>query len=288
MRTLRKGCMLVMLIAVLLTPIAAAYEASLAKYPDKVVEAKFVEVDVENSEISYSEIMGMIREGGSVRISLILKNFSPDVKGRRSVLNFTTELEDAVWGLSEETGVSVLSKTEKSMRLRVDHGLVSSLIITLDGKAPEVSKRENVTLLNVDQEIERTYPVMEIWGKVTSELIETAILKLNEALDSIEAANATLYNATQQGADVSDAKADLDHARLYYDDALSHYNAGRINESIMAAENATYYANLAKSEAESSLKAISTRNYVVVGTIVAVVAVAAAILLARRRRPPLG
>jgi len=285
---LRKGCMLVMLIAVLLTPIAAAYEASLAKYPDKVVEAKFVEVDVENSEISYSEIMGMIREGGSVRISLILKNFSPDVKGRRSVLNFTTELEDAVWGLSEETGVSVLSKTEKSMRLRVDHGLVSSLIITLDGKAPEVSKRENVTLLNVDQEIERTYPVMEIWGKVTSELIETAILKLNEALDSIEAANATLYNATQQGADVSDAKADLDHARLYYDDALSHYNAGRINESIMAAENATYYANLAKSEAESSLKAISTRNYVVVGTIVAVVAVAAAILLARRRRPPLG
>ncbi|HEX59873.1 MAG TPA: hypothetical protein ENF26_06990 [Methanomicrobia archaeon] len=288
MRTLRKGCMLVMLIAVLLTPIAAAYEASLAKYPDKVVEAKFVEVDVENSEISYSEIMGMIREGGSVRISLILKNFSPDVKGRRSVLNFTTELEDAVWGLSEETGVSVLSKTEKSMRLRVDHGLVSSLIITLDGKAPEVSKRENVTLLNVDQEIERTYPVMEIWGKVTSELIETAILKLNEALDSIEAANATLYNATQQGADVSDAKADLDHARLYYDDALSHYNAGRINESIMAAENATYYANLAKSEAESSLKAISTRNYVVVGTIVAVVAVTAAILLARRRRPPLG
>jgi len=285
---LRKGCMLVMLIAVLLTPIAAAYEASLAKYPDKVVEAKFVEVDVENSEISYSEIMGMIREGGSVRISLILKNFSPDVKGRRSVLNFTTELEDAVWGLSEETGVSVLSKTEKSMRLRVDHGLVSSLIITLDGKAPEVSKRENVTLLNVDQEIERTYPVMEIWGKVTSELIETAILKLNEALDSIEAANATLYNATQQGADVSDAKADLDHARLYYDDALSHYNAGRINESIMAAENATYYANLAKSEAESSLKAISTRNYVVVGTIVAVVAVTAAILLARRRRPPLG
>ena len=288
MRTLRKGCMLVMLIAVLLTPIAAAYEASLAKYPDKVVEAKFVEVDVENSEISYSEIMGMIREGGSVRISLILKNFSPDVKGRRSVLNFTTELEDAVWGLSEEAGVSVLSKTEKSMRLRVDHGLVSSLIITLDGKAPEVSKRENVTLLNVDQEIERTYPVMEIWGKVTSELIETAILKLNEALDSIEAANTTLYNATQQGADVSNAKADLDHARLYYDDALSHYNAGRINESIMAAENATYYANLAKSEAESSLKAISTRNYVVVGTIVAVVAVAAAILLARRRRPPLG
>lgn len=285
---MRKGCMLVMLIAVLLTPIAAAYEASLAKYPDKVVEAKFVEVDVENSEISYSEIMGMIREGGSVRISLILKNFSPDVKGRRSVLNFTTELEDAVWGLSEEAGVSVLSKTEKSMRLRVDHGLVSSLIITLDGKAPEVSKRENVTLLNVDQEIERTYPVMEIWGKVTSELIETAILKLNEALDSIEAANTTLYNATQQGADVSNAKADLDHARLYYDDALSHYNAGRINESIMAAENATYYANLAKSEAESSLKAISTRNYVVVGTIVAVVAVAAAILLARRRRPPLG
>ena len=290
MRASRKGCVLAFMLvaAALLAPVAAAYEAPLAKYPNKIVKAKFVEVDAEGSEISYSEILGMIREGGSVRISLVLKNFSPDVKGRRSVLNFSTELEGVVWGLSEEPGVSVLSRTEKSMRLRVDHGLVSRLVVTLDGKAPEVSKRENVTLLHVDQEIERAYPVIEVWGEVTSELIETAISKLNEALDSIEAANATLHDAIRRGADVGDAKADLDHARLYYEDALSHYDAGRMNESIMAAENATYYANLAKAKAEDSLKAISTRNYVVVGTIVAVAAAAAVILLARRRRPPLG
>ncbi|WP_456487194.1 hypothetical protein [Candidatus Alkanophaga liquidiphilum] len=295
MRASLKKCVLALLIAALLTTTllapAAAYESSLAQYPDKTVEGKYVEVDVESSEIFYSEILGMIREGGTVRISLVLKNFSPDVKNRRSVLNFTTELESCVWGLGEENGVSVLNKTERSMRLRVDHGLVSSLTVTLNGKAPAVSKREVVTLLNVKQEIGSAYPVIEIWGNVTSELIESAILKLNEALESIETANATLQNATQLGADVGDAKADLDHARLYYEDALSHYAAGRTNESIAAAENATYYANLAKKGAEAGLEAISARAkrkiYGVVGAVVAVVAVAV-ILLMRRSRPPLG
>jgi hypothetical protein len=152
------------------------------------------------------------------------------------------------------------------------------------GKAPEVKKIENITFLNITQGVKGEYCSVEsIKRDVTSEIIESAIIAMNEAREKLQSANWTIANATEKGIDVTEADANFEMARVYLENAQKDYWDGWPKESIEAATNASYYAELAKQEAESAVGAKKHMSYGGLA-VVAIIAIVVIVLLNRQRQ----
>jgi len=162
---------------------------------------------------------------------------------------------------------------------------VTEATIILTGKAPEVKspRKENVTLLRITQKIKKEYLVVDIKRDVTSEIIESAIIAIDEAREKLNSANLTIANATEKGIDVSEADTTFETASLYFKDAEEAYWDGWPKESVEAATNASYYAELAKQKAESAVGAKKHLNYGGLA-VVAIIAIVVIVFLNRVRR----
>ena len=236
-------------------------------------------VKVTSPPPKYEAVSGMVKNGSVVSISVVLTNFSKEIEGNKSELFFHSDLENPVWGIS----INGLPK-ECSSPFTIDHRKVTEARITLTGKAPEVNKRkENVTLLNITQKIKEEYSLIDIKRGVTSEIIESAIIAIDEAQKKIESANWTIANATEDGVDLSEANTNFKAANLYLKDANDAYWGERAEESIEAATNASYYAELAKQKAESAVGAKKHLNYGGLA-VVAIIAIVVIVFLNRQRQ----
>ena len=193
----------------------------------------------------------MVKNGSKISIEVVLANFSKEIEGNKSELFFYSDLEVPVWGISIDG-----SPKEWRSPFSIDHRKVTEVRVALTGKAPEVKKRNNITLLYIAQKIKgEHYSVVNIKRDVTSEIIEETIRKMEEAQKEIESANKIINNATKAGVDVSEAKMGLELATLYLNDSYRLYSEGKPEESLEAAKKAYYYAKDAKEEAISALRA---------------------------------
>jgi len=236
-------------------------------------------VVVTSSQVKCEKIDGMVKNNSEVSISVVLTNFSKEIEGKKSELFFHSDLENPVWGISIDG-----SPKEYSSPFTIDHRKVGEAMIILTGKAPEAKERkENVTLLRITQKLKEEYLVVDIKSDVTSEIIESAIIAIDEAQKKIESANWTIANATEAGVDLSEANTNFKAANFYLKDAYDAYWGERAEESIAAAANASYYAELAKQKAESAVGAKKHLNYGGLA-VVAIIAIVVIVFLNRQRQ----
>ncbi len=237
-------------------------------------------VVVESSQVKCDKIDGMVKNNSEISITVVLANFSKEIEGDKSELFFHSDLEKPVWGTS---GTGMEGSPEEG--ITVDHRKVTEATIILTGKAPEVKspRKENVTLLRITQKIKKEYLVVDIKRDVTSEIIESAIIAMHEAREKRTSANLTIANATEKGIDVSEADTNFETARLYLENAERDYWDGWPKESVEAATNASYYAELAKQKAESAVGAKKHLNYGGLA-VVAIIAIVVIVFLNRVRR----
>ncbi len=283
------GIVLLILISALLTctPVGA-YKSSLAEYQNKEITERLLDIDEHASEIEFSDVKGMVESEETVGIILVLTDFSPDIK--KSKLHFHTMLENATWGRSEDRGVREIFRTSSEMILSVDHERMKgkSLTVTLDGRAPNVSIRtDNFTLIDLKQEVEEIYPVIRVWGSITSEEIEEAITAMGTAREDIERTEEAISNATEMGIDTKNAEIKLNLAKHHIEKASMLYVEGKAIECRKEAENASNYANAAKEEVENRIRGKKMLNYCITGVVLVAVIIISVVLFMRRRREPL-
>ncbi|MHC1635300.1 MAG: hypothetical protein ACXQTS_01575 [Candidatus Methanospirareceae archaeon] len=260
-----------LVIALLLTSMQTSASFEMEK-------SKFVEAKLE--DIKYDSIGGLVKNGSIVSLSVVLSNFSKEVGSSQIILNSSLEKPTpgiAVNGESKEININE--------PFPIEHKEVREVRITLSGKAPEVDKRKNITILNITQTTtEGTYLVLEVKREVTSELIEKAITEMNRAMKKIEMANWTIANATRLGADVSDARISLESAELYLEKGWEAYREERPEEALEAAENASYFAMVAKEKANTAIKSVKFRNYGVISAVIGIIVIVLLFLYKKRRR----
>ncbi len=248
-----------------------------AKEPTTLQKSPFVTPEIKN--IDYDEVYGteMVKNGTEVSIiKVVLTNISGEIG--KSTLTFYSELEGAKGGIMEEVLKSGSSYTVDPQKVGEEVTVIWS------GTAPEVRKRTPYTLLNITQETtEGEYLVVDIKRDVTSEISESAIIAIGEAREKLNSANGTIANATEKGTDVSEADTTFETASLYFKDAEEAYWDGWPKESVEAATNASYYAELAKQKAESAVGAKKHLNYGGLA-VVAIIAIVVIVFLNRVRR----
>jgi hypothetical protein len=266
---LKKKLLFSLILAFFLMSLCMSVSEIVAKEQADLQESKYVEVKP-SPFIEYEKVREMVKNGSEVSITVIL-TFSPEIN--ESKLFFHSDLKNASGHITIE-GSPMLKNGDS---ITVNHQEAKNEVrIGWSGEAPEVNKRgEDVTLLNITQKITEEYSVIDIKRDVTSEIIEDAISAQGEAREKVESANRTIVNATEAGVDVSEAKTSLETANLYLKDANDAYWQGRQEDSIVAATNASHYAELAKEKAESAVGSMKYRNY---GILAAVVVIAVVIL----------
>jgi hypothetical protein len=266
---LKKKLLFSLILAFFLMSLCMSVSEIVAKEQADLQESKYVEVKP-SPFIEYEKVREMVKNGSEVSITVIL-TFSPEIN--ESKLFFHSDLKNASGHITIE-GSPMLKNGDS---ITVNHQEAKNEVrIGWSGEAPEVNKRgEDVTLLNITQKITEEYSVIDIKRDVTSEIIEDAISAQGEAREKVESANRTIANATEAGVDVSEAKASLETANLYLNDANDAYWQGRQEDSIVAATNASHYAELAKEKAESAVGSMKYRNC---GILAAVVVIAVVIL----------
>jgi len=248
---------------------------AIAKEPTTLPKSRSVDAEIKN--IDYDEVYGteMVKNGSEISIKVVLTNISKEIN--KSTLIFHSELVGAK-GLIMEKGL----KSGSSYTL--EHKGVGEVVVIWSGASPEVRKRTPYLLLNITQETaEGKYLVVDIKRDVTSEISESAIIAIDEAREKLNSANGTIANATEKGIDVSEADTNFETASLYFKDAEEAYWEGWPKESIEAATNASYYAELAKRKAESAVGAKKHLNYGGLA-VVAIIAIVVVVFLNRARR----
>jgi len=249
---------------------------AIAKEPTTLQKSPFVTAEIKN--IDYDEVYGteMVKNGSEVSIKVVLTNISKEID--KSTLIFYSELVGAK-GLIMEEGL------KSGSPYTLEHKEVEEEVVVIwSGAAPEVRKRTPFLLLNITQETtEGEYLVVDIKRDVTSEITESAIIAIDEAREKLNSANGTIANATEKGIDVSEADTNFETASLYFKDAEEAYWDGWPKESIEAATNASYYAELAKQKAESAVGAKKHLNYGGLA-VVAIIAIVVIVFLNRARR----
>lgn len=252
---------------------------AIAKEPTTLQKSPFVTAEIKN--IDYDVVYGteMVKNGSEVSIKVVLTNISKEID--KSTLIFYSELVGAEGHIREEVLKSGSPYT-------LEHKAVEEVVVIWSGTAPEVRKRTPYTLLNVTQETTKgEYLVVDIKRDVTSEISESAIIAIDEAREKLNSANWTIANATEKEIDVSEADTTFETARLYFKDAEEAYWDGWPKESIEAATNASYYAELAKQKAES---AVGAKKYISYGglAVVAIIAIVVIVFLNRQRQKKRG
>jgi hypothetical protein len=254
---------------------------AIAKEQANLQESKFVEVAtrIEYEDYDFFNSYGRVKNGSVVTIEVVLTNFSKPIdKSDLTFYSYFLEKENI------EPTISVDGKSkEYKSPFTVNHGRDKEVKILVRGKAPEVKKIENITFLNITQGVKGEYCSVEsIKRAVSSEIIEDAIIAIDEAREKLNSANWTIANATEKGIDVSGADTSFETASLYFKDAEEAYWDGWPKESIEAATNASYYAKLAKQKAES---AVGAKKHISYGglAVVAIIAIVVIVLLNRQR-----
>ncbi|NQE06333.1 hypothetical protein C5S32_10735 [ANME-1 cluster archaeon GoMg1] len=255
---------------------------AIAKEQANLQESKFVEVatEIEYEDYNFFNSYGMVKNGSVVTIEVVLTNFSKPIdKSDLSFYSYFLEKENI------EPTISVDGKSkEYKSPFTVNHGRDKEVKILVRGKAPEVKKRENITFLNITQEVKGVYCSVESIKKdVSSEIIEDAIIAMNEAREKLQSANWTIANATEKGIDVSEADTAFEMASVYLENAERDYWEGWPKESIETATNASYYAELAKQKAESAVGTKKHMNYSALA-VVAIIAIVVIVFLNRARQ----
>ena len=255
---------------------------AIAKEQANLQESKFVEVAtrIEYEDYDFFNSYGRVKNGSVVTIEVVLTNFSKPIdKSDLTFYSYFLEKENI------EPTISVDGKSkEYKSPFTVNHGRDKEVKILVRGKAPEVKKIENITFLNITQGVKGEYCSVEsIKRAVSSEIIEDAIIAIDEAREKLNSANWTIANATEKGTDVSEADTTFETASLYFKDAEEAYWDGWTKESIEAATNASYYAELAKQEAESAVGAKKHMSYGGLA-VVAIIAIVVIVLLNRQRQ----
>jgi len=265
-----------LILAFFLMSLCMSVSGAVAKEPTTLQKSR--SVDAEIKSVHYENVYGteMVKNGTEVSIKVVLTNISGEIG--KSTLTFYSKLEGAKGGIMEEVLKSGSSYTMDPQKVGEEVTVIWS------GTAPEVRKRTLYTLLNITQETtEGEYLVVDIKRDVTSEISESAIIAIDEAREKLNSANWTIANATEKGIDVSEADTTFETASLYFKDAEEAYWGERAEESIEAATNASYYAELAKQKAESAVGAKTHMNYGGLA-VVAIVAIVVIVFLNRKRQ----
>jgi len=279
--TLKKKLLFSLILAFFLMSICMGVGA-IAKEQANLQESKFVEVAtrIEYEDYDFFNSYGRVKNGSVVTIEVVLTNFSKPIdKSDLTFYSYFLEKENI------EPTISVDGKSkEYKSPFTVNHGRDKEVKILVRGKAPEVKKIENITFLNITQGVKGEYCSVEsIKRAVSSEIIEDAIIAIDEAREKLNSANWTIANATEKGTDVSEADTTFETASLYFKDAEEAYWDGWPKESIEAATNASYYAELAKQEAESAVGAKKHMSYGGLA-VVAIIVIVVIVLLNRQRQ----
>ncbi|MGB7532687.1 MAG: DUF4398 domain-containing protein [Halobacteriota archaeon] len=279
-KALPKGAVFLLaflILAFFLMSLCVSVSGVVAKEESGLPESEFVEVK-SSPFIEHEDVREKIKNGSEVSITIILI-FSPEIE--ESTLFFYSDLKNA----NGHIDIDGSHGLENGGSFSVDHKEVKNKEVRIgwSGTAPEVKKRENITLLNITQEIKDIYLVKDIKRDVTSEIIEDAITAMDKAKKGIESANWTIANGTEARVDVSEAKTSFEAANLYLKDANDAYWQGRAEDSIDAATNASYYAELAKQKAESAVGAKKHLNYGGLA-VVAIIAIVVIVFLNRQRQ----
>ena len=265
-----------LILAFFLVSLCMSVSGVVAKEPTTLQKSPFVTPEIKN--IDYDEVYGteMVKNGSEVSIKVVLTNISKEID--KSTLIFYSELVGAEGHIREEVLKSGSPYT-------LEHKEVEEEVVVIwSGTAPEVRKRTPYLLLNITQETtEGEYLVVDIKRDVTSEISESAIIAIDEAREKLNSANLTIANATEKGIDVSEADTTFETASLYFKDAEEAYWDGWPKESVEAATNASYYAELAKQKAESAVGAKKHLNYGGLA-VVAIIAIVVIVFLNRVRR----
>ncbi len=278
-KALPKGAVFLLaflILAFFLMSLCMSVSGVVAKEPTTLPKSPFVTAEIKS--IHYEKVYGteMVKNGTEVSIKVVLTNISGEIG--KSTLTFYSELEGAKGGIMEEVLKSGSSYTMDPQKVGEEVTVIWS------GTAPEVRKRTPYTLLNITQETtEGEYLVVDIKMDVTSEISESAIIAIGEAREKLNSANGTIANATEKGTDVSEADTTFETASLYFKDAEEAYWDGLPKESIAAATNASYYAELAKQKAESTVGAKKYLNYGGLA-VVAIIAIVVFVFLIRQRQ----
>jgi len=278
-KALPKGAVFLLaflILAFFLMSLCVSVSGVVAKEPTTLPKSR--SVDAEIKSIHYEMVYGteMVKNGTEVSIKVVLTNISGEIG--KSTLTFYSELEGAKGGIMEEVLKSGSSYTMDPQKVGEEVTVIWS------GAAPEVRKRTPYTLLNITQETtEGEYLVVDIKKDVTSEISESAIIAIDEAREKLNSANGTIANATEKGTDVSEADTNFETASLYFKDAEEAYWEGWPKESIEAATNASYYAELAKQNAESAVGAKKHLNYGGLAVVV-IIAIVVIVFLNRQRQ----
>jgi len=238
-------------------------------------------VEVSRPSVNYEAISGMVKNGSEVTISVALTNFSKEIEGNESELLFHSDLKEQVWGIS----IDDMSKECKSP-FTIDHRKVSEAKITLTGRAPEVNKRtkEEITLLNITQKIKEEYPVICVKEYVTSEIIEDAIIAINNANETITKASEAIADAEEAGLNVAGAKESLVLANEYLNNSQQYYNNEQPEEALEEANKALDSAKEVEAKAGSAVGGRTLRNYAIIAVVVVIAIVAFVLLLQQRQR----
>lgn len=252
---------------------------AIAKNEEGLAKAKYKYVEATLEHIEYDEIHGMVKNGSMVTLSVELTNFSKEIES--SYFTLYSDLKEPTPGITID-GVS--EKINLDSPFLISHREVKEVKITLTGKAPEVNKRENITLLSITQKIKEKYSVLEVKRDVTSELIEKAITKIDKAGKQIEKANKTIANAKKRGIDTSDVEISLENAKLHKERSWDAYHKGNPKKALEEAKNASYFAMHAEEKAKSLIGSVKLRNYAIISGIIGIVIFALLFLYIRRRK----
>lgn len=237
---------------------------------------------IESLHVDYDKVAGtdMVKNGSKVTIEVVLANFSKVIEGNKSELLFHSDL-----GVFPSIIVDGVPK-EYEIPFLVDHKKAEVVKVTLVGDAPEVNKRrDDVTLLNITQKIQDDEDlVIEIKRTVSSEIIEDAIIAINNAKEEIAIANEAVASADEAGLDVSSAEESLDLANEYLNNSLERYNGGWPGEALEEAERALASAHEAEDKAGSAIGGRTSRNYAIIAVVVVIAVVAFVLLIQQRKR----
>ncbi len=273
---LEKKLLVFLILAFFLMSLCVSVSGVVAKEQASLRESQYVEIK-SSPFIEYEDIQGKIKNGSEVSITVIL-TFSPEIE--ESTLSFYSDLKNA----SGHINIDGSHGLENGGSFTVDHQEVKNKEVRIgwSGTAPEVKKQENITLLNITQEITDIYLVKDIKEDVTSEIIESALDAWHKAKEAVENANWTIANAT--GVDVSEARRTLKLANEYLNNSLDFYNGGRPEGALEEAKKALSSAEDAKKLAESAVMSTKSTNYAIIGAVVIILIVALLFLIMQRRR----
>ncbi len=233
-----------------------------------------------NSETVIPE--GNLITGGRVSAELVLKETTPSLTGATR-LELRTELENPVWNIimNDEAPETY---TRSKFSFVFEHEDYDTVTIQLSGNAPAVAVKTEKVLIEVTQ----TAPpplstIYTITRYVTSGQIDEAQEAKDRAWNKIVEAEKTIADASDAGADVTQAEEYLQTAKIYFNNSNEFYVRGAMNESIAAADNAYDSAVRAYDSARgASGHQVLTSRVIYAGIIIAILIIAVVVYQKRR------